>query len=166
MSMAIKYAMQKRARGGEVNRGAAREEEGRQSYRMAEGGEAELGAACMEHGRHSCRMCHGGAMAEGGEVHDEMEEGMHGEETNEHELDMVDRAMRKYMAEGGRVANRDEDVADFEPNEFDDMPLDDHLDSHIESDEEHGDEQEDEDRDDLLDRAMMRYRKQKNPRPA
>lgn len=71
----------------------------------------------------------------------------------------------KSFSHGGQVANSDEPVADFMPNEFDDLHLRDDLDSSYtgaNSGDELGNEQEDEDRKDLVSRAMIKRRAKKN----
>jgi hypothetical protein len=95
--------------------------------------------------------------------------------------DLVDRIMQQHskdfssearLSEGGMVANggEDEDLADFSPNEFDDLALRDDLESSYtgaNSGDELGDEQEDEDRKDIVARIMKsRAKKDKLPRPA
>lgn len=77
----------------------------------------------------------------------------------------------KGYSEGGKVANEGEDklddMADGEPNEFDDLVLDDDMEGHDEGSEEIGDEQESKDRADVIHRIMKsRSKKDKNPRPA
>lgn len=102
-----------------------------------------------------CAMCKGGMMAEGGEVEDG---------------DMVDRIMRKKYSEGGMVANDDKVLADFLPNEFDELAKDDDLDfsyTGANSGDEIGNEQEDEDRRDIVARIMRsRAKRDRMPRPA
>lgn len=101
-------------------------------------------------------------MAEGGEA--EGEDG----------TDMVGRIMaqrQRMFSKGGQVANEDELEADFSPNEFDDLHLDDHLEQHdtgANSGDEIGDAQEDDDREDIVSRIMRSRRKGPghNPRPA
>ena len=68
-------------------------------------------------------------------------------------------------SEGGKVANDDEAMADEMPNEFDDLALDDNLEGHDTAASE-GDELGGPDKDDIVARAMMKRRKQHNPRPA
>jgi hypothetical protein len=108
--------------------------------------------------------------AEGGDA-------MRGEQSDDHEMDMVERIMRrraKMMSEGGVVANEGEDelshMADGKPNEFDDMALDDHLEFHdtgANSGDELGNEQLDHDEGDIVSRIMRsRAKKDRNPRPA
>ena len=93
--------------------------------------------------------------AEGGEVMDD-------------DLDMVGRIMKsRCYSEGGRVANETDDVADFEPNEFDDLAKDDHLEADYPGSDEIGDAQLDEDEHDMIARIMRsRAKKDKMPRPA
>ncbi len=124
----------------------------KRAQKMAKGG-------MCEHGSTMCEMCHGGKMmAEGGMMEDE---------------DMISRIMKKragHYSEGGRVANEDHDEADFKENEFDDLPLDDHLEEHYtgsNSGDELGNEQEDEDERDVVARIMRsRGKKDRMPRPA
>ncbi len=83
---------------------------------------------------------------------------------------MVDRIMAKRMSEGGKVSNEeDEDLADFDSNEFDDLVLDDDLEEHYtdeNSGDELGDHQEDEDRKDMISRIMRsRAKKDRLPSP-
>jgi hypothetical protein len=104
--------------------------------------------------------------AEGGQEHAE-------------DQSMIDRIMMKRMkgmSEGGTVANQDHGqddnkLADFEPNEFDDLVLDDHLEDNSNTGKDDGDElgdhQEDEDRQDMVSRIMRsRSKKDRNPNPA
>jgi hypothetical protein len=165
MSMAIKYAMQKKAK------------------KMADGG------PCDEHGTHMCKMCHGGMYADGGFVEEEEESGYmprpeeHADHMYEHPVenqgdheDMVGRIMKKRMmhsqhySEGGRVANDTPPDSEFEPNQFDDLVKDDDLEEHYtgaNSGDEIGNHQEDEDRRDIIARIMKSRRlKDRNPRPA
>lgn len=54
-----------------------------------------------------------------------------GEQSEAHEMDMISDLMNKRkMSKGGEVANTDLPVADFEPNEFDDLHLRDDLEEH------------------------------------
>jgi hypothetical protein len=99
--------------------------------------------------------------------------------------DIVDRIMNKrlnekglpsheaeqHYSEGGKVANSDLPIADFMPNEFDDLHLRDDLSSTYGDDDNSGDAlgnaQEDEDRNDIIARVMRsRAKKDRNPRPA
>jgi len=211
MSLAIKYAMRKKARMRDENR------EGHQEHKAH-------GGACMAHGSPNCHMCHGGKYAQGGFVHEEKETGygampkehekhdemaireddrmlnQHGaheiaaqgmDEDDEHhqekhyahaeenqgfpheEHDMVSRIMKQrqhHYSHGGKVANRSEVEADFEPNEFDDLSKDDDLEQHYtgaNSGDEIGDVQEDEDRHDIIERIMRsRRKKDRMPIPA
>lgn len=97
------------------------------------------------------------------------------------EDDIVDRIMAqrskdfsgeaRLMSEGGKVANQDEILAGFSPNEFDDLHLRDDLESTYGEDDNSGDAlgnaQEDHDREDIVARIMkQRKMKQHNPRPA
>ncbi len=79
----------------------------------------------------------------------------------EPEIDLVDCAMKKRYSKGGVVSNESEDLADEDPNEFDDEVLDDHLTAHEPANEgELGDKQEDEDRHDIV-AKLMRLRSKK-----
>ncbi len=85
--------------------------------------------------------------------------------------DMVGRIMKgRMMSKGGMIANDLDPIADEEPNEFDDLALNDDLEFHdtgANSGDELGDHQEDEDRRDLVSRIMRsRKLKDKMPRPA
>lgn len=96
------------------------------------------------------------------------------------EEDMVDRIMKKKsqnfssearFSEGGKVANQDEVMAGFAPNEFDDLHLRDDLSSSYGEDDNAGDmlgnEQEDMDRSDILSKIMKsRKKKDRMPNPA
>lgn len=64
----------------------------------------------------------------------------------------------KKMSEGGKVANSDLPVADFKPNEFDDLHLRDDLEEH-ETGANSGDELGGPSKDDLVARAMLRKKK-------
>lgn len=84
--------------------------------------------------------------------------------------DIVDHIMKKHYSHGGVVANEDHDMADFHPNQFDDLVLDDHLEEHYtgkNSGDELGNEQEDHDRRDIV-HSIMKSRKKKDrlPHPA
>lgn len=127
MSMAMKYAMQKRSK--------------------------KMGDPCGEHGMPGCSMCNGGRMAEGGEVKDDGSDGI------------VDRIMQRF-SKGGQVANETAPVADFEPNEFDELVKDgDEETSYV--DDGSGSEAVAEDDKDLIGRIMRsRGKKDRLPRPA
>ena len=164
-SLAMAYQMKKKAR------------------KMAAGGfserEQESGYNCPDCASGHCQM-HG--YSAGGFVAGEKSSGydtmpMDHEKMNmaaeDEDEDMISRIMKKrMMSMGGRVANEDhgpnnEDLADFEPNEFDDLSLRDDLDSSYtgaNSGDELGDEQEDEDRHDIVSR-IMRQRKMKDRMP-
>lgn len=143
MSMAMKYAMQKRAR---------------------------KGGACDEHGQEGCGMCYGGKMAEGGEVDnpDADLEDKRFDDSIEGDHDLVDRIMKGF-AKGGEV-KAEEPTADFEDNDFDVMPLEDTSDADYtgeNSGDELGNDQEDDDRRDIVVRIMKsRKKKDRMPRPA
>lgn len=89
----------------------------------------------------------------------------------EQDEDLVSRAMKKAaaMSKGGEVANEDKIKAGFMPNEFDDLALRDGLEFSYtgkNSGDELGDEDPDKEKNDIVARAMMKRRKQSNPRPA
>lgn len=98
----------------------------------------------------------------------EAEGGMVGDD----EDDMVARIMRKRSgySEGGQVANDEKILADFEPNEFDDLALDDDLESSYDganSGDEIGNERTSQDERDIVARIMRsRGKRDRNPRPA
>lgn len=91
------------------------------------------------------------------------------ESTEDADDDLVMRIMHKRYSKGGQVANDtgNGEIADEMPNQFDDLVLDDDLDSSYGEDDNAGDElgnkQEDEDRADLVDRIMLKSKKQKIP---
>lgn len=117
-------------------------------------------------------------LAEGGDVkfnHEEEESGY--EEMPGHSEDdmgdLVERIMKmrmKHYSKGGRVANEDEPMADFEEAEFDLLPEEDDLEFHYtgkNSGDEDGDEAEDHDRKDIVERIMKsRKKKDRMPHPA
>ncbi len=92
--------------------------------------------------------------------------------TEDADDDLVMRIMRKRYSKGGQVANEgeDRDLVDFDPNEFDDLALNDDLEFHdtgANSGDELGNEQEDEDRKDIVSRIMAsRKKKDRLPSPA
>lgn len=155
---------------------------------MARGGRMEE-EPCEEHGTEMCHMCHGGKMmADGGYIEEEEASGYmskpeehhehmdpHAEENQDDHEDMVGRIMKHRMkhtqhySEGGRVANETPVTADFEENQFDDLPKDDELEEHYtgkNSGDEIGDAQEDEDRRDIVSRIMKSRRlKDRMPHP-
>lgn len=102
----------------------------------------------------------------------------HAVENQDEKEDMVGRIMKQraqHYSKGGRVANedhgpKDSRLADFSPNEFDDLALRDDLeDSYTgaNSGDELSDEREDEDRKDIVARIMKsRAKKDRNPSPA
>lgn len=151
MSMAMKYAMQKRSK--------------------------KMGAPCDEHGEMGCGMCHGGKMAEGGFVEDEEASGYQAmpepDEDDDGDDDgsngIVDRIMKRF-AKGGAVANDTPPEADFEENDFDVLPEMEDTEADetgANSGDEMGDKQEDEDRHDIVGRIMKsRSKKDRMPRPA
>jgi len=182
MSMAIQYAMKKKARGGMV----------------------------CSHGSSSCEMCHGGkAMAEGGEVkgddedEDVVDRAMKSrgsdEKSDEHESedkpiediedsgdkkgnseeseieemieDIVDRIIKKRgYSEGGQVANDDSIVAPLEENQFDDLVLRDDLEQHYtpeNSGDLIGNQTLEDEMQDIVSRVMKsRSKRDRNPVPA
>lgn len=79
--------------------------------------------------------------------------------------DLVMKIMKKRYSEGGQVAN---DVHQFEdesdPNQFDDLVLDDNLEADYAGSNEHGDEKEKDDG--IVGKIMSKRRKDRNPRPA
>ena len=88
--------------------------------------------------------------------------------------DMISRIMSKRMSKGGMVANEDhghddEDLADFMPNEFDDLAMRDDLEESYtgaNSGDELGNEGEDKRRSDIVARIMAsRAKKDKLPNP-
>jgi hypothetical protein len=120
-------------------------------------------------------------MAEGGEVDTHLydENGEGGHQSWDHDEDMIGRIMKARggacYSEGGKVANQehgenDNDLADFSPNEFDDLVLRDNLsdeDTGANSGDEFGNKREEEDRRDIVSRIMASQRKKdRNPRPA
>lgn len=127
-------------------------------------------------------------LSEGGEVAEEKESGYepmpcencghmaeHAVENQEmgEEEDMIGRIMKKrvgHYSHGGKVANEDMPIADFEEAEYDDLVKDDNLHEHYtaeNSGDELGDEQEDEDRHDIVSKIMKsRKKKDRMPRPA
>lgn len=143
MSMATKYAMQKRAK---------------------------KGTACDAHGETGCMAC-GGKMADGGMVEEEEASGYQPfpEPEDAGEEGIVDRIMQRF-AKGGAVANDTPPVADFEENDFDVLPEMEDTEADetgANSGDEEGDKVEDEEREDVVSRAMKSWKKKdKNPRPA
>jgi len=125
--------------------------------KMAEGG---MAMDCPDCSSGSCMKHSQSKMADGGMARDDG--------------DLVERIMKKrgMYSEGGRVANEDhgpddDRLADFSPNEFDDLSLKDDLESSYtgkNSGDLIGDEQEDEDRDDIVSR-IMKSRKLKDRMP-
>lgn len=89
-------------------------------------------------------------------------------ETKAHYADggMVDRILekRRCMSEGGRVANDDEKtLIDFADNDFDDLALRDDLEEHY-TGANSGDEDGGLAHDDMIDRVMMKRKKDRFPR--
>lgn len=141
---AMKYHMKKKmAKGGDL-----------EDYADATSPVAVSGtnAKCAGASCPGCSHCNGGMMAKGGE--------MMGDD------DLVMRIMKKRYAHGGVV----EPVADFEPNDFDEMdlePAEEFSETGANSGDEIGDKAEDEDRKDIVSK-IMKSRKKKDhlPRPA
>lgn len=166
-SLAIAYAMKRKAQ--KMAHGGLAQEEQESGYQMM-----------------PCKMCEGGScpkhmMAKGGFIEDEKSSGYLDmpeakDKMNpmaDEEDDMVSRIMkRRMMSEGGRVANEDHGpndnrLAEFSPNEFDDLSMRDDLDSSYtgaNSGDEIGDEQEDEDKHDIVSR-IMKSRKMNDKMP-
>ncbi len=141
MSMAVKYQMKKKCYGG----------------KMAEGGQVTHAGYQSECDEHCVQPC---------DVHEMPKESNPMSEDE----DMVERVMKKrMMSQGGKVANEDEIEAGFMPNEFDDLALRDDLEFSYtgkNSGDELGDTDPDKEKNDLVARAMMKRKKQHNPRPA
>lgn len=145
---------------------------------MAEGGSVEGGyqdpcsePGCADESHEHMNEEAGGYMSESAPEEEPTEQGLTGSgyQTGAHELDMVKRALKKYFSEGGEVANETSPVADFEPNEFDDLVNRDDLSSSYtgsNSGDEAGDEENDKRVNGVVARAMTRYFKQRNPNPA
>lgn len=123
----------------------------------------------------------GKKMADGGFVREEEDSGYEKMPEESHmdcdndDMDMIDHIMSKNSkkySEGGMVANQDHgeddnELADFSPNEFDDMAMDDDLHSSYDganSGDEIGNEAEDHDRDDMISQ-IMRSKKMKDKMP-
>lgn len=125
------------------------------------------------------------------ETHDRMvEHPVENQDHDEEALDMVGRIMKqrqqsfakggeahdcmgpgcKHYSHGGKVANKDHDIADFEENEFDVLPKEDDLEFHYtgkNSGDELGNEELDEEEQDLVSRIMRsRSKKDRMPNPA
>lgn len=172
MSMARAYAMKKK-----MNRGG-------QCYE--EGGEVEPVAAPadkdpLKTASKSIRKAFGKNYAEGGYISDDEIDRAEGDdqmldEEMEDDLpdsDIVRRILKSRshaMSRGGRVANDDGPLADFEENEFDDLVKRDDLEFHEtgkNSGDELGNEAEDEDERDVVRRIMKsRMKKDRMPSPA
>lgn len=144
-AIAIAYSMKrkaaKKASGGTI-------ESGDSTMNMADGGMAH----CAHGGPMECSM---GCYDEGGMI---KEDSSHQSEA--HEEDMIHRAMAKYLSQGGKVANSDEPVADFEPNEFDDLHLRDDLESEYTA-KNSGDEDGMEEHEDIVSRAAKKIKARK-----
>lgn len=163
MSMAAKYAMQKRAKGGCVGpdcKGCG------SAMCMAEGGGVSKKRDLLK-----------AMYAEGGEVDmeadydpEEIPEPKENAAAEDEDMDMIERILAQHFSEGGKVANETEMSADHDPNQFDDLVLRDDLESDYtgeNSGDEIGNEQEDEDRDDIVARFMRsKAKKGQMPRPA
>ena len=145
-----------------------------QAKKMAEGGQItdNYQSSCDEHCVSPC-MVHPQA-----DALDQTE--MYHEKANASAMSedesMVDRIMKqRKLSEGGMVANEDHghndnELAGFDPNEFDDLALRDDLKSTYGDDDNSGDSldnaQEDEDRKDMVARIMKsRAKKDKLPNP-
>lgn len=111
----------------------------------------------------------GQKMAQGGMPCEDCSSGQcmqHGDKGMDSGADLVDKIMAKRMSKGGVVANEDhghedEDLADFSPNEFDDLVLRDDIEfsyTGANSGDEIGNAQEDEDRDDIVSKIMKSRR--------
>jgi hypothetical protein len=111
------------------------------------------------------KKCHGGKMAKGGSVDcpdccDGLPCEMHGEQDESHEMDMVGEVLgKRKMAKGGEV----ESLADFKPNEFDELEVNPPPKDHSGAGNEHGDESV---LHDIVSKVMLGRKKQHNPRPA
>lgn len=187
MSMGIKYAMNKKAKGGEagVNKPAYEGEKGKElghseagnhvrnmrySNRSPHDPKASGAMAKRAHQKtlselHEMKKGDRKNLAEGGDVCSACDAGTctaHG--------GLVDKIMRKRMSEGGQVANDTDMTADTQPNEFDDLVLDDDLESDYtgaNSGDELGNDAMDENDRDLISRIMRsRAKKDSMPRPA
>lgn len=91
------------------------------------------------------------------------------EQDEAHMRDMIGKVMVQRMSKGGQVANSDKPMADFMPNEFDDLHLRDGLEmseTGANSGDEDGDADNDKRLNDMVAQAMMKRRKQRNPVPA
>lgn len=171
MSMAIAYRMSKKKHEKGVHKPVGEERYGRGA---SEAGEdyrdykAEPKGAFSGEGAKSAKDKHR-------EILDELM-GMRGDRENlacggeVGEDDMISKIMAKHYSEGGRLANKTEITADFEPNEFDDLALRDDLEAHdtgANSGDELDDKTEDEDRHDIVSKIMrLRAKRDKLPRPA
>lgn len=83
--------------------------------------------------------------------------------------DLVGQVLAKRMSQGGRVANETEPVADFLPNEFDDLVLRDGLSfsyTGANSGDHLGHDDEEKRHNERVALVMMKRRKQHNPKPA
>ncbi len=121
------------------------------------------GGMCAAHGMEGCEVCvDDGADAEAPISDDEID-GAEGDE----DMDMIGRIMKQRFSKGGMVANDTDMSTDAEPNEFDELVLDDDLEGSYPGSQEIGNEQEDQDRDDIISRIMRsRSKKDRMPRPA
>ena len=156
----------------------------RKAQHKAEGGQIEdnYESSCTAHCNSPCEVhekasgfpAEAGSYADGGEA-----DGVESQPTpilgSGDKDDLVGRTVAKRYSEGGKVANEDhghndEDLAGFDPNEFDDLALRDDLsfsETGANSGDELGDDQEDHDRKDIVARVMKsRAKKDRNPRPA
>lgn len=168
--LAIAYSMKKKAKkmamGGEVGEQSDAHEE--QMMHQPEDRLEGMGGAGVKghtihvhvnpkqkYGEHRGNYAHGG-MAE--------------EQPPTHEMDMIDRVMRKKMSKGGMVANQDSgesasdpnEMAKAKPNEFDDLALDDDLEFNYtgeNSGDEDGSKLNQDDHEAMIDRVMRRKKK-------
>ena len=101
-----------------------------------------------------------GPVLEGEPAEDDLTDS--GEQSDSHDMDMIGRIMQKrMMSKGGQVANTDLPVADFEPNEFDDLKLRDGLefsDTAANSGDEDNDDIDAIKKKDVVSRAMVKKR--------
>lgn len=174
-SLAIAYAMKKKAKkmadGGET-KGPVLDPTKVDSFvkgfkGMSKGGEMKSGYLSMPEEQEMDN--------ESADMEDDKDLGqqpvdMH-KSTEDADDDLVMRIMKKRYSKGGQVSNECNEYADEQPNEFDDLVLDDGLESTYGDDDNAGDalgnEQEDADRKDIVARIMAsRRKKDKLPSPA
>lgn len=90
-------------------------------------------------------------------------------EVHEMNEDLVGQVLSQRMSKGGRVSNEDEPMADFMPNEFDDLHLRDGLEFNYtgeNSGEMDSPEKEEKKRSDMVSMEMLKRKKGRMPRPA